>query len=100
MTHLNEFLCIIIIIIIIFGCIVFLPFLLLLLQKDGLEGELASLDDSSPKNLESLVKLSEDLLDESVAVRNFDTGKLEPISSGETNPDALYRYPNPNPNYT
>jgi hypothetical protein len=44
------------------------------------------------------VKLSNDLLDECVAVRNFDTGELEPISSGETNRDALHRYPNPNPN--
>jgi hypothetical protein len=69
------------------------------LQTDGLKGKLASLDDSSPKNLESLVKLSSDLLDESVAVRNFETGELEPISSGETNRDALYRYPNPNPKY-
>ncbi len=44
------------------------------------------------------MKLSNDLLDECVAVRNFDTGELEPISSGETNRDALHRYPNPNPN--
>jgi hypothetical protein len=78
----------------------FLALFLLLLQTDGLKGKLASLDNSSPKHLESLVKLSSDLLDESVAVRNFDTGELEPISSGETNRDALYRYPNPNPNYT
>jgi len=46
------------------------------------------------------VKLSHDLLDESVAVRNFETGELEPISSGETNWDALHRYPNPTPNST
>ncbi|CAK9216825.1 unnamed protein product [Sphagnum troendelagicum] len=62
------------------------------IQTDGLKGKLASLDNSSPKHLESLVKLSSDLLDESVAVRNFDTGELEPISSGETNRDALYRF--------
>ncbi|KAH9572901.1 hypothetical protein CY35_02G176000 [Sphagnum magellanicum] len=61
-------------------------------RTDGLKGKLTSLDDSSPKNLERLVKLSRDLLDESVAVRNFDTGELEPISSGEMNRDALHRF--------
>jgi len=62
------------------------------IQTDGLKGKFASLDNSSPKHLESLVKLSSALLDESVAVHNFDTGELEPISSGQTNRDALYRF--------
>jgi hypothetical protein len=72
----------------------FWPFFVVVVEK------LASLDDSSPKNLGRLVKLSHDLLDESVAICNFETGELEPISSGEMNREALHRYANPNPNST
>lgn len=59
-------------------------------QTDSLKGN-ASIDDSSPANLDELVQTARDLLDEPVAERDFNTGKLIPVPNGETNREALTR---------
>ena len=61
------------------------------MQTDSLEGSAVSLDDSSKENLERLVQTANSLLDEAVAERDFDTGDLVPIATGETNREALRR---------
>ncbi len=62
------------------------------MQTDSLEGSAVSLDDSSKANLEGLVQTAKNLLDEPVAERDFDTGDLVPVLTGETNREALRRY--------
>lgn len=61
-------------------------------QTDNLNGPLASVDDSSESNLWKLMATAKHLLDEPVAQRNFQTGKLVSIPCGGTNREALYRY--------
>lgn len=61
------------------------------MQTDSLEGSAVSLDDSSKSNLDMLVQTAKNLLDEPVAERDFDTGDLVPIPTGETNGQALRR---------
>jgi hypothetical protein len=61
------------------------------MQTDSLEGSALSLDDSSKANLERLVQIAQSLLDEPVAERDFHTGDLVPVPTGETNREALRR---------
>lgn len=62
------------------------------MQTDSLEGSAVSLDDSSKSNLDRLVQTAKNLLNEPVAERDFSTGDLVPIPTGETNGEALRRY--------
>jgi hypothetical protein len=62
------------------------------LQDDTLRGNLSSVDVSTTKNLEDLVKVGEDLLKKPVARINLDTGLYEPIPNGGTNEEALERF--------
>ncbi|KAG0569724.1 hypothetical protein KC19_6G111600 [Ceratodon purpureus] len=62
------------------------------ITTDSLEGSAVSLDDSSKENLERLVQTANSLLDEAVAERDFDTGDLVAIETGETNREALRRF--------
>jgi len=59
------------------------------ITTDGLKGSAGSLDDSSPANLDRLVKVGTQLLDNRVVERDIETGKLVPSSSGKTNREAL-----------
>lgn len=52
---------------------------------------MASVDVATKKNLDSLVKLGEELLKKPVSRVNLDTGKYEPIKNGGTNAEALIR---------
>lgn len=63
-------------------------------QTDCLSGSEVSLDDSSPQNLDKLVKVAKELLEEPVAERDIDTGELVPMPNGETNRQALKRLVN------
>lgn len=62
------------------------------ITTDSLEGSALSLDDSSKANLERLVQIAQSLLDEPVAERDFHTGDLVPVPTGETNREALRRF--------
>lgn len=61
------------------------------MQTDSLEGSAVSLDDSSKSNLDSLVQTAKNLLNEAVSERDFNTGDLVSIPTGETNGEALRR---------
>ena len=60
-------------------------------QEATLTGEVASLDISTKKNMNELVKVGEELLKKPVSRVNLDTGEYEPIENGGTNEDALRR---------
>lgn len=61
------------------------------MQTDSLQGSEVSLDDASAANLDKLVHTAQELLDDTVADRDIDTGELFPISTGESNRSALQR---------
>lgn len=79
-------------------CIIYIIYFLVILstrtnlQDDTLSGTLASVDVSTTKNLENLVKVGEELLKKPVSGVNIETGLNEPIPNGGTNEDALKRY--------
>ncbi|XP_056173203.1 patatin-like protein 2 [Syzygium oleosum] len=60
------------------------------IQDDTLCGDLSSMDKATRKNLDDLVKFSDELLVKPVSKRNPNTGVLEPCSR-ETNAEALIR---------
>lgn len=62
------------------------------ITTDSLKGSMVSLDDSSPANLEELVKVGNQILDGPVAERDIETGELVSIGNGETNREALKRF--------
>jgi len=59
------------------------------IQDDTLSGTLSSVDVSTTKNLDNLVKVGEELLKKPVSRVNIDTGLNEPIPNGGTNEEAL-----------
>ncbi|KAI8542176.1 hypothetical protein RHMOL_Rhmol08G0118500 [Rhododendron molle] len=59
------------------------------IQDDTLSGTLSSVDVSTTKNLDNLVKVGETLLKKPVSRVNINTGRNEPIPNGGTNEDAL-----------
>lgn len=60
------------------------------IQDDTLSGDASSVDISTKKNLDNLVKIGEQLLDKPVSRVNLDTGRNEPVGN-ERNRDALKR---------
>ncbi|XP_010028264.2 patatin-like protein 3 [Eucalyptus grandis] len=62
------------------------------INDDTLKGTLSSVDTSTKKNLEGLVKVGEDLLRKAVSRVNLDTGHYEPIPNAGTNEEALKRF--------
>lgn len=58
------------------------------IQDDSLTGDLSSVDISTKKNLEGLVKVGEKLLKKPVSRVNLQTGSYEPCNKG-TNEEAL-----------
>ncbi|WJZ92035.1 hypothetical protein VitviT2T_011062 [Vitis vinifera] len=62
------------------------------IDDDTLKGTVASVNIATKKNLDSLVKLGEELLKKPVSRVNLDTGKYEPIKNGGTNEEALIRF--------
>ncbi|XP_059639681.1 patatin-like protein 1 [Cornus florida] len=62
------------------------------IQVDTLSGDLASVDVSTEKNLENLVKVGEDLLTKTVSRVNVETGSYEPIENGGTYKEALTKF--------
>ncbi|KAH7850660.1 hypothetical protein Vadar_001107 [Vaccinium darrowii] len=58
-------------------------------QDDTLSGTLSSVDVSTMKNLDNLVKVGEELLKKPVSRVNIDTGLNEPIPNGGTNEEAI-----------
>ncbi|KAL0377727.1 UNVERIFIED_CONTAM: Patatin-like protein 1 [Sesamum radiatum] len=62
------------------------------IQDDSLTGDLTTADISTKKNLESLVKVGEELLKKPVSQVNCATGNFEPIDNGGTNMHALQKF--------
>ncbi|KAI5354532.1 Hypothetical predicted protein [Prunus dulcis] len=61
------------------------------IQDDKLQGDVASVDVATQKNLDSLVKVGEGLLKQPVSKVNLETGKFEACNH-ETNEEALTRF--------
>uniref|UniRef100_A0A2N9I4L6 Patatin n=1 Tax=Fagus sylvatica TaxID=28930 RepID=A0A2N9I4L6_FAGSY len=61
------------------------------IQDDALTGNVTSVDKSTKKNLDDLVKVGEGLLKKQVSRVNLDTGLFEPTSE-ESNEEALRRF--------
>ncbi|CAH2076316.1 unnamed protein product [Thlaspi arvense] len=61
------------------------------IDDDTLKGDLGSVDLSTEKNMEGLVKVGEALLKKRVSRVNLETGHYEPISDHVTNEEALKR---------
>ncbi|KDO79283.1 hypothetical protein CISIN_1g0425842mg, partial [Citrus sinensis] len=61
---------------------------------DTLQGDLSSIDLTTPENSENLVRAGEALLKKPVSRINLDTGLYEPIENGSagTNEEALKRF--------
>ncbi|CAN6381773.1 unnamed protein product [Urochloa humidicola] len=62
------------------------------IQTDTLPKEHSSMDDASDGNIKFLKKMGEDLLGETVARVNIDTGEYERVKDEGTNGDALARF--------
>ncbi|KAJ9670776.1 hypothetical protein PVL29_026981 [Vitis rotundifolia] len=62
------------------------------IDDDTLKGTVASVDVATKKNLDSLVKVGEEMLKKPVSRVNLETGKYEPIKNGGTNEEALIRF--------
>ncbi|XP_024379938.1 patatin-like protein 5 isoform X2 [Physcomitrium patens] len=62
------------------------------ITTDSLERSAVKLDDASKSNMDKLVKTAQKLLENPVAQRDFNTGELVPIETGETNRQALRRF--------
>ncbi|GMP81075.1 hypothetical protein CsSME_00035914 [Camellia sinensis var. sinensis] len=61
------------------------------IQDDTLTGKVSSVDISTKKNLEDLVKVGEGLLKKPISRVNLETGVVEPVGQ-ETNEEALRRF--------
>ncbi|XP_059282531.1 patatin-2-Kuras 3-like isoform X4 [Lycium ferocissimum] len=61
---------------------------------DNLIGDAASLDIATPKNMETLVQIGENLLKKPVSRVNLETGQYEPVHGEGTNEEALIRFAN------
>ncbi|XP_042491769.1 patatin-like protein 2 [Macadamia integrifolia] len=61
------------------------------IQDDSLTGTVSSVDISTQQNLNSLVKVGEELLNKPVSRVNLETGLTETIKNGVTNAEALKR---------
>lgn len=66
-------------------------YILLRNQEDTLEGNLASADKATQKNLENLVEVGNTLLQKPISNMDLDTGLYEPVENGGTNQQALQR---------
>ncbi|XP_059282529.1 patatin-like protein 3 isoform X2 [Lycium ferocissimum] len=64
------------------------------IQDDNLIGDAASLDIATPKNMETLVQIGENLLKKPVSRVNLETGQYEPVHGEGTNEEALIRFAN------
>ncbi|KAK9228257.1 hypothetical protein WN944_021206 [Citrus x changshan-huyou] len=64
------------------------------IDDDTLQGDLSSIDLTTPENSENLVRAGETLLKKPVSRINLDTGLYEPIENGSagTNEEALKRF--------
>ncbi|KAH9663503.1 Patatin-like protein 1 [Citrus sinensis] len=64
------------------------------IDDDTLQGDLSSIDLTTPENSENLVRAGEALLKKPVSRINLDTGLYEPIENGSagTNEEALKRF--------
>lgn len=62
------------------------------IDDDTLQGEVVSMDLATQKNMESLVKVGQNLLKRSVCRMDGETGLYKPVEDGGTNEDALKRW--------
>jgi hypothetical protein len=62
------------------------------IQTDALTGDTASVDNSTPKNLQDLIKVGNDLLKSRVAEVDVTTGIYQPADYNETNEEALKKF--------
>ncbi|KAK6923018.1 Patatin-like phospholipase domain [Dillenia turbinata] len=62
------------------------------IDDDTLSGTVTSVDVSTKKNMDSLVKVAEKLLKKPVSRVNLESGQFEPIPNGGTNAEALQRF--------
>ncbi|KAL6993731.1 Proteolipid protein 2 [Sarracenia purpurea var. burkii] len=62
------------------------------IQDDTLSGIVSSVDVSTEKNMENLVKVGEGLLKKPISRVNLDTGSYEPVGNGATNEEALIKF--------
>ncbi|WOL12885.1 patatin-like protein 2 isoform X1 [Canna indica] len=62
------------------------------IQEDGLTGDAASVDISTPENLNNLLNIGNNLLTKPVSRVNLDTGVYEAVEGEGTNQDALTRF--------
>uniref|UniRef100_A0A5B7BNP3 Patatin n=1 Tax=Davidia involucrata TaxID=16924 RepID=A0A5B7BNP3_DAVIN len=62
------------------------------IQDDTLEGDEASVDVATPKNLQRLVQIGKELLKKPVSRVNLETGKFEELPGKGTNEEALARF--------
>ncbi|KAL6273742.1 hypothetical protein ACE6H2_024434 [Prunus campanulata] len=78
------------------NCVVFQAFQseqnYLRIEEDTLEGNLASADKATQKNLENLVEVGNTLLQKPISTMDLDTGVYEPVENGGTNQQALQRF--------
>lgn len=63
-----------------------------MLQTDCLTGDVASMDIATEKNMQDLIDIGKDLLKQSVARVNIDTGVYEPVHGEGTNEQALKNF--------
>ncbi|XP_078157214.1 patatin-like protein 2 [Carex rostrata] len=62
------------------------------IQTDALMGDTASVDNSTPKNLQDLIKVGNDLLKSRVAEVDVTTGIYQAADYNETNEEALKKF--------
>ncbi|PQQ18187.1 patatin-like protein 1 isoform X1 [Prunus yedoensis var. nudiflora] len=78
------------------NCVVFQAFQseqnYLRIEEDTLEGNLASADKATEKNLENLVEVGNTLLQKPISTMDLDTGVYKPVENGGTNQQALQRF--------